>query len=942
MTLTAQQQTSILQLTQVMFNTTPGAIFLDVLGAHIKNGQSLSDLAQFLSGTNWFFGGVYNDQFPGSFAQNFVEDLVGDRISAENKTWAINYISDRMSAGATQADVIAELTQALSAIPESDPDWGQASIYHNTRAAEKIVFNLVGDTITAEEAEPAVNYILDQIASGQTIGAMVEWAITALDNIDHFDPTWGDAAALFDNRVEVSRYYSVDKVGTVPSSLMLQYLLTTMQAGETLSSLMKYAVTLLGSELGVTSESAKSSAVLRSILSGVTEAADSIVNAKAAIDDFLKGEINLYGLDGNNGFRLNETALTNYSDYKVSSAGDFNGDSYDDMIIGADHHDADDLTVDTGYLVFGKPSGFGAMLDLSDAAGSNGFRIDGITETSDDAFSISNAGDINGDGFDDLIIGAATSYSSGGSRADAAYVIFGRSAVFNAPLDLSNLSSDDGFRMDGLNLGEDPRDFVSSAGDFNGDGYDDIIIGSPLDEVSYLVFGKDIGFDPVLDLKNLSADKGFWLDGAASSHSVSTAGDINGDGFDDLIIGTNRASPNGNHSSSSYVIFGTAQVFNASLNLSSLDGSNGFRLNGVAKGNDEGYSVSNAGDVNGDGFDDVIVGVPYASPNGDASGSSYVVFGRAAGFGNVFDLSSLNGNNGFRLDGEREFSDAGFAVSGIGDFNADGFDDLMIGAPGADPDGFRVGASYVVFGKADGFNPSLKLSNLDGNNGLILKGLHLDFEVGRFVSDAGDVNGDGFDDLIMGVSMGNLDNGTLDLGSSYIVLGGNHTDTVTFLGTHEADHLVGTTAAESFVAGDGNDVMIGRGGLDVFHGGAGDDLIEVPKFNFRLADGGAGTDTLVFTGGSLNLELADMRGKIDGIETIDLTGSGNNVLNVNLLDVLNLSDASNTLKIDGNPGDSITGLGNGWNDGGMSGDYHVYARDAAIIVVGINVTTDFV
>lgn len=122
MTLTTQQQTSILQLTQVMFNTTPGAIFLDVLGTHIKNGQSLSGLAQFLSGTNLFFGHTYNDQFPGSFAQNFVEDLVGDRVSTENKTWAINYISDRMSAGATQADVISELTQALSAIPESDPD----------------------------------------------------------------------------------------------------------------------------------------------------------------------------------------------------------------------------------------------------------------------------------------------------------------------------------------------------------------------------------------------------------------------------------------------------------------------------------------------------------------------------------------------------------------------------------------------------------------------------------------------------------------------------------------------------------------------------------------------------------------------------------------------------------------------------------------------------
>lgn len=942
MALTTQQQTSILQLSQVMFNTTPGAIFLDALGAQMIDGKSFADLAQFLSGTNLFFGHIYNDDFPSSFANNFVDELVGDHASADNKTWATNYVIDKMAAGATQAGLVSELTQALSAIPASDPNWGEASTYYHTRIAEKVVFRLVGNTITADDAAFAVNHILTQMAAGQTFGAMVEWAITALDNIDHSDPVWGNAAALFDNRIEVSRYYSVDKVGTATSPFTLQYILMQMEAGETLSSMMKYMITLLGTEPGTASDSAQSSIALRSILAGVTEDTDTVMTAKVAIDDFLKGNINIHGLNGSNGFRLNDGITADYSDYRVSSAGDFNDDGYDDVIIGADYIDSSGLVSETSYVVFGKTSGFDATLDLSSLNGSNGFRLDGIAELNPEGFSINTAGDVNADGFDDLII-SITFYKPESGYFSSAYVIFGKAAGVNAPLDLSGLDGNNGFRMNGVNAGEDPGDFVSSAGDFNGDGYDDLLIGSSLADSSYLVFGKASGFDTVLDLTTLDSNKGFRLDGIDSGNSVSTAGDMNGDGFDDLIIGANYANPNGSNSGSSYVVFGTSLGFNVPLDLSSLDGNNGFRLDGEAEGDYAGYSVSNAGDVNGDGFDDVVIGAPFAGPNGEVTGSSYVVFGKASGFDNVLDLSSLDGNNGFRLNGGRGYYDAGFAVSGIGDFNGDGLDDLIVGAPSADPDGFRVGVSYVVFGKDSDFDATLTLSNLDGSNGLILKGLQLGDRLGNFVSGAGDVNGDGFDDLIMGVSEGSLNHLILDPGSSYVVFGGNFTNAVTFLGTPGADNLAaGTAAAESFVAGDGNDLMIGGGGLDVFHGGAGDDMIKVSKFGFRSVDGGAGNDTLAVTGSGLTLDLVKTRGQIDGIETIDLTGSGNNTLSVNLLDLLNLSDTSNTLKIDGNAGDSITELDSGWIDGGMSGDYHAYVRDAAILLVGINVTTDFV
>ena len=122
------------------------------------------------------------------------------------------------------------------------------------------------------------------------------------------------------------------------------------------------------------------------------------------------------------------------------------------------------------------------------------------------------------------------------------------------------------------------------------------------------------------------------------------------------------------------------------VNLAYLDGINGFRLDG-SKWSDAGRSVSNAGDVNGDGFDDLIIGALYADPNGSASGSSYVVFGKASGFSATMDLSSLDGSNGFRLDGVAAGDVSGHSVSTAGDVNGDGFDDLIIGAPGADPSG---------------------------------------------------------------------------------------------------------------------------------------------------------------------------------------------------------------------------------------------------------------
>ena len=153
-----------------------------------------------------------------------------------------------------------------------------------------------------------------------------------------------------------------------------------------------------------------------------------------------------------------------------------------------------------------------------------------------------------------------------------------------------------------------------------------------------------------------------------------------------------------------------------------LDGTNGFQISGEAADDQSGASVASAGDVNGDGFDDLIIGAFGADPNGSYSGASYVVFGQAGGFAAEIDLSDLDGTNGFQISGEAAYDQSGSSVASAGDVNGDGFDDLIIGAPGADPNGSYSGASYVVFGQAGGFAAELDLSDLDGTNGFQING----------------------------------------------------------------------------------------------------------------------------------------------------------------------------------------------------------------------------
>ncbi|MBC7987318.1 MAG: FG-GAP repeat protein [Sphingomonadaceae bacterium] len=592
--------------------------------------------------------------------------------------------------------------------------------------------------------------------------------------------------------------------------------------------------------------------------------------------------ISLAALDGTNGFRIDGIDPNDRSGRSVASAGDVNGDGFDDIIIGAFGADSG---AGESYIVFGKAGGFAASLDPASLDGSNGFRLDGIDAGDYSGFSVASAGDVNGDGFDDVIIGAYLADPVGLSEGES-YVVFGRAGGFGATLDLASLDGSNGFRLDGIDVIDDSGRSVSSAGDVNGDGFDDILIGARGGDPggdsyageTYVVFGSGAAFAAAIDLASLDGTNGFRIDGIdsgdQSGRSVASAGDVNGDGFDDLIIGAYRAYPNGDaFAGESYVVFGSGAGFAASIDLAGLDGANGFRLDGIDPLDRSGRSVASAGDVNGDGFDDVIVGALFADPNGDSyAGESYVVFGSGAGFAAAIDLAGLHGTNGFRIDGIDANDQSGISVASAGDVNGDGFDDVVIGASAADS---VAGESYVVFGKADGFAASLDLATLNGTNGFRIDGIDANDVSGDSVSSAGDVNGDGFDDLVVGASSADP-NGDSYAGESYVIFGRAPEGDVRRIGTQIAQMISGGAGDDTLEGLGGNDTLRGLDGDDEIEGGSGADRIE-GGFGGDAIEGGSGDDLALGGTGSDEVSLGSGNDSAEGSTGEDtLTGEDGN------------------------------------------------------------------
>ena len=330
---------------------------------------------------------------------------------------------------------------------------------------------------------------------------------------------------------------------------------------------------------------------------------------------------------------------------------------------------------------------------------------------------------------------------------------------------------------------------VSGAGDVNGDGYSDFLVGASAADPggrsvagsAFLIFGHSNGYSSEIILTNafLNGTNGVILSGAAENiscgTSVSGAGDVNGDGFADIMVSATGARGSAGET---YLVFGRASGFPAEITMTNawLDGTNGIILAGAALYDQSGISVSGAGDVNGDGYSDLLIGAHGADPGGkSAAGSAYLVFGRASGFPSDITMTNtwLDGNNGVFLPGAVADDRSGASVSGAGDVNGDGIDDFLVGARGSDPGGRSgAGETYLVFGRTNGFPPEILLTDtwLDGTNGVILSGAAADDQSGYSVSGAGDVNGDGKADLLLGANLANP-GGRADAGETCLVFG---------------------------------------------------------------------------------------------------------------------------------------------------------------------------
>jgi len=383
---------------------------------------------------------------------------------------------------------------------------------------------------------------------------------------------------------------------------------------------------------------------------------------------------------------------------------------------------------------------------------------------------------------------------------------------------ISDVDGNNGFVINGVDNNAGMGTYVSDAGDFNNDGIADVFISASQGK-NYLIFGTTSGLPSPFNILTIDGGNGFIINSPVNASAISKAGDINGDGIGDVVIGSDTDGTL--LTGKAYVVFGSGQPLLQSINVSALDGSNGFVIEGIDFDDRTGVSVATAGDFNDDGFEDVIIGASMVDNGEFNNGASYVIYGTDQGFTESFDLSDINGSNGIAIYGVSAQERSGTDVAYGGDINGDGISDLIIGAPEAGPNGTNSGRSYVVFGGQNLPQPYM-LSSLNGSNGFAINGVGAHDFSGNAVSSAGDMNGDGFDDVLIG-AYGADPNGQSGSGETYAVFGsdsafpavfelsdldGNNGFTINGINPGEESGFVVSVAGD--VNGDGlSDIQVG-------------------------------------------------------------------------------------------------------------------------------------
>jgi hypothetical protein len=400
--------------------------------------------------------------------------------------------------------------------------------------------------------------------------------------------------------------------------------------------------------------------------------------------------------------------------------------------------------------------------DLAAISAADGTIYFGAGATDGAGKSVSNAGDVNGDGFDDFLISAHLGDGPSNSTTDSGetYLIFGGTSL-PATLDLGSLGS-----AGTIIYGVETRDYsgtsVSGAGDVNGDGFDDLLIGGEWADglnnsageagEAYIVFGK-ASMPATITLNSLGTN-GVVINGESFErnflgHDLAAAGDVNGDGFDDVLVSSPESTVGSVlRAGKSFLIYGSNSL-PTTINVAS-PGFGGVTFSGAGHYDYSGLSLTGAGDVNGDGLDDILIGSPLdnGAASANTAGTGYVIFGSTS-LPSAVNLGSL-GSLGIKIQGKDENDRAGVSTGKAGDFNGDGYDDLLIGAwfaEGTSNAKSRSGETYIVFG-GPSLSSSIDLGSI-GTAGITILGADIEDQSGAEVVGVGDVNADGFDDVLI-------------------------------------------------------------------------------------------------------------------------------------------------------------------------------------------------